>query len=787
MKKTNLWLLASLFMGAIAFTACSSSDDTPDGPGTPTQQGGISPGTAVAPASMKMAALSGFVKDSEGNALSGVTVTSGTEKVVTGKDGGFVFEKVNSVNGRTIVKFTRAGYIEVVRSMPTTDSSVWEVVMSSNWGEDHASGYKDSGMSYNVETESGMKADFDSNNFKNDATGEEYTGYVQTDMTYLNPDNENFADMMPGGDLAAVRSQENGGEQVQLISYGMTKVDLKGNNGEKLQLADGKPATLTFPVPEKFKNNTPEEIPLWSFNEQTGLWEEEGVAKYNASLNAYVGTVKHFSWVNLDYPLSRATLKITVKNDKDVVIPNVKVDIDGQRSVFTNVNGVAELYVPINATLYVTVHSRDYGNYEGEVKQTVEALTAGGQTKEVEIILPALPSISGKVTNTGVGGNITTLWLEYDGKETAKIHSDKDGKFYMQAPDYKGAAVLKVRAIDGTTASYDITLDGKDQAFNIAISGATTTGGKATFTMKDGSGSYNMAVPNVSFEDLSGLSIIGDQLSLNLYAGDYETGSYGVDLSIFGYSDSKKDFTNYNYSFSQNIGQQYLYGSLYRQEGEGVQNGKVNVTKNSDGNYRIQITGDAIFSSNDIPATHEPNATINADFTCPLLMKAKTLYKVTEKEASFPSFTPWISGLNPTAAMQITESPKAGKGVLLFFYNKEKRELTYKDYLDFKNQARKSLGEPVECNDLGDDADAVSDKDNYDVSQSVFYKNGKYILVSYCPWRDYIEEEMGENEVLDQISHMGSHIFFETHMARIHVHVLEGLTIGYDFGGLNHK
>ena len=785
MKKTNLWLLASLFMGAIAFTACSSSDDTPDDPGTPAQQGGISQGTAVAPASMKMAALSGFVKDSEGNALSGVTVTSGTEKVVTGKDGGFVFEKVNSVNGRTVVKFTCSGYTEVVRSMPTTDGSVWEVVMSSTWGEDHAEGYNYSGMSYNVKTESGMKADFDSNGFKNDATGEEYTSYLYTYMTYLNPDDDNFADMMPGGDLAAVRSPENGGEEVQLISYGMTKVDLKGNNGEKLQLADGKPATLTFPVPEKFENNTPEEIPLWSFNEQTGLWEEEGVAKYNASLNAYVGTVKHFSWVNLDYPESRATLKVTVKNDKGVVIPNVKVDVDGQRSVFTNVNGVAELYVPINATLYVTVHSRDYGNYEGEVKQTVEALTAGGQTKEVEIILPALPSISGKVTNTGVGGNITTLWLEYDGKETAKIHSDKDGKFYMLAPDYKGAAVLKVRAIDGTTASYDITLDGKDQAFNITISGATTTGGQATFTMKDGSGKYDMPVPNVSFEDLNGISIIGDQLSLNLYAGDYETGRYGLDLSISGYSESKKDFTNYNYSFSQNVDQQYLYGSSYSEEGS--PKGKVNVTKNSDGNYRIQISGDAIFSSNDIPATNEPNATISADFTSPLLMKAKTLDKVTKKEASFPSFTPWISGLNPTAAMQITESPRLGKGVLLFFYNKEKRELTYKDYLDFKNQARKSLGDPVECDDLGDDANAVSDENLYDICQSVFYKSGKYILVSFCPWRNDTEEEMGENGEMQHLSHMGPYILFETHMARIHVHVLEGLTIGYDFGGQMRK
>lgn len=785
MKKTNLWLLASLFMGAIAFTACSSSDDTPDDPGTPAQQGGISQGTAVAPASMKMAALSGFVKDSEGNALSGVTVTSGTEKVFTGKDGGFVFEKVNSVNGRTVVKFTCSGYVEVVRSMPTTDGSVWEVVMTSNWGEDYASGYNYSGMSYNVETESGMKADFDSNAFKNDATGEEYTSYLYTNMTYLNPDNENFADMMPGGDLAAVRSQENGGEQVQLISYGMTKVDLKGNNGEKLQLADGKPATLTFPVPEKFENNTPDEIPLWSFNEQTGLWEEEGVAKYDASLNAYVGTVKHFSWVNLDYPESRATLKVTVKNDKGVVIPNVKVDVDGQRSVFTNVNGVAELYVPINATLYVTVHSRDYGNYEGEVKQTVEALTAGGQTKEVEIILPALPSISGKVTNTGVGGNITTLWLEYDGKETAKIHSDKDGKFYMLAPDYKGAAVLKVRAIDGTTASYDITLDGKDQAFNITISGATTTGGQATFTMKDGSGKYSFAVPNVSFEDLSGVSIINDQLDYNASAGDWETGSYGASLTINGYSDSKKEFTDCYFSFSQNAGSTYLYGSSYSVDG--VSNSKVTVSKNSDGNYRFQISGDAQVSGNDIQGGNQANATISADFTSPLLMKAKTLDKVTKKEASFPSFTPWISGLNPTAAIQITESPKVGKGVLLFFYNKEKRELTYKDYLDFKNQARKSLGDPVECYDFGDDANAVSDENLYDICQSVFYKSGKYILVSFCPWRTDTEEEMGESGEMEHLSHMGPYILFETHMARIHVHVLEGLTIGYDFGGQMRK
>ena len=787
MKKMNFWLLASLFVGAMAFTACSSSDPVPSTPDNPGPSGGgstsISTGTPVNPTSMKMSALSGFVKDTDGNALSDVKVTSGTESVITGGDGGFVFDKVNVINGRTIVNFSKDGYVSVVRSFDQANSEVWEVVMADNYGDNHSSRYESTNSMFNLATTSGMNVTLNGG-YKNKETGEAYTtGYVNANMDYLNPDDENFAQMMPGGDLAAVRNGENGGtngEQVQLISYGMTKVDLKDGNGNQLQLADGHPSTLSFPVPDKFKDNTPETIPLWSFNEATGLWEEEGVATYDSYTNTYIGTVTHFSWVNLDYPESRAMLNITVKDDKGHAVPYVLVDVDGQRRVTTNNEGKAALYVPTNTEMYAVVHSKDYGNYVNEVKVTIPAITTAGDTKDIEITLPSLPTISGKVTNTGVGSNITTLWVEYDGKQTTKVHSDKDGQFYMIAPEYTGTATLKVRAIDGSMSSYEIQLDGKDLAFNITVNGSAESGGTAVFKMKDDGTTYSFPVPNIRFEDFYGVTIVDDQLEYS--ADSYnEDGSSYANLSIDGYSENKQVYDNVGFSFSMGAGGNYLYGSpWYGMESREPTGNKVTVTRGSDGNYRFQLSGDAMITGTGMQGGNLANSTVSADFTSPLLMKGKSIGSITSKSASFPSFTPWINGITSVGGMQITESPKLGTGVLMMFFNSASKTLEYTDYLAFKAQARQALGKPVLEADAGDDIDKADPSQiSYDMAVSVFFKNGKFIMITFCPWRDTTVEELEEQGELEHFSHMGAYMLRETHFARIHVYALEGMSIDY--------
>jgi hypothetical protein len=173
MKKLNL-LLVSLFIGAFSLTSCSSSDDSPTGGGN--GSGTIQPGTAVNPANMKMAALSGFVKTNEGNAIKGVTVTSGTTSVTTGADGGFILETVNSVNGRTIVTFEADGYTKVTRAAKTLAGDVWEVAMNYQWGggENITSNYFNSANPTYMETQSKMKVSFQEN-FSPFQNGERHT------------------------------------------------------------------------------------------------------------------------------------------------------------------------------------------------------------------------------------------------------------------------------------------------------------------------------------------------------------------------------------------------------------------------------------------------------------------------------------------------------------------------------------------------------------------------------------------------------------------------------------
>jgi hypothetical protein len=73
--------------------------------------------------------------------------------------------------------------------------------------------------------------------------------------------------------------------------------------GKPLQLGDGKTATLTIPVDTLSiisKRSIPNQIPLLIYNTATGYWNESGTATLNATKDAYVTTVSHFSTYNMD-------------------------------------------------------------------------------------------------------------------------------------------------------------------------------------------------------------------------------------------------------------------------------------------------------------------------------------------------------------------------------------------------------------------------------------------------------------------------------------------------------
>ena len=307
---------------------------------------------------MQNVTLNGIVNDISGNPLGGVRVTTGTLIATSGNDGKFSFQQAGVVNNRAVIKFEKTGYFTLTRSGVKGDDMFIEAVlfpqgnssisMKTTFEASSAKTLEVSGMKVALSASSVVKAD-----------GSAYTGVVNANMLYLDPNNENFAGMMPGGDLAATRSDNS---DVMLISWGMTNVNLTDNAGNPLQLKEGSPAALTFPIPEGMKDSPPATIPLWHFDENKGIWIESGVATLQGSV--YVGTATHFSWVNLDEPAKRVTIKGKVVdcNNKPVSYVTVKAD---QTSGITNSKGEYTVYVPeyTPVTLKVTANGGSDSHY----------------------------------------------------------------------------------------------------------------------------------------------------------------------------------------------------------------------------------------------------------------------------------------------------------------------------------------------------------------------------------------------------------------------------------------
>lgn len=505
--KLNKILFGTFMIATVGLMcACSSDDDNGGGGNNPQER------EKEVKGEMKKAELLGFVKDTNGNPLAGVKVGSGTTVTTTDALGAFALTNIEVVKGRTVVDFTKEGYFDIVRSYNEASKDKWEVVMVSK-----ANNTISTNATYNassaktLKTNAGMEVKMPADGYKNAETGKDYTGTVKSEMLYLNPDDDNFATMMPGGDLAAVDASN---QNVQLISYGMTKVEMTDNAGNKLQLKDGKEAQLTFPIPESLKNNTPASIPLWSFNESTGLWEEEGSATLQNGV--YVGTVKHFSWVNLDWPEKRVTVIIKVKTKKGTLVPWTVVHV-GQTTCTTNSQGEAQCFIPEETSVKVWIEPEDCGGYQ--MQPITVPGQPGGSTYNVTIELKDMRFIKGKVVNED-GSNLATVWVEFNGNQTKYYITDFDGKFEILAPaNYSGQATLKIRAANGQVYSKDflIAKDGDtdlgDVEVNAKIDPAKDQGG-IIYVNTDDKKTYQLPLTFTRNSPLNGATLVDNYLEI---------------------------------------------------------------------------------------------------------------------------------------------------------------------------------------------------------------------------------------------------------------------------------
>jgi hypothetical protein len=720
MKRLNFFLWGLALFAGLSFTACSSSsDDDNGGGGTP------SPQTPGDPDNLKYAAFTGAVSDYSGYPLSGVKVTTGTVTTTTDANGVYSFEKVNGVDGRAVLNFSLDGYIDVVRSIPMAETARLNVTMRSAnvWNDVPATSPKGLLVSDRDVWEGKVNMTVELPGNYVDAQGKAYTsGNVTAKAAYLNPDNvETFSESMPG-DLSAVNSKD---EEVQLVSYGMVAVQLEGANGEKLQLAEGSEATLKFPVPQKYAANPPASIPLWSFNEQTGLWEEEGTATLQNG--EYIGKVKHFSWHNLDWPEYRATLNVKVVDKNGKALPWIKVDIDGQRTAYTNSAGVATCVVPNNTTMYVRVPSDAYGNYSPEVKKTGINLEAQKE-ETITLTLPAAPMIKGTITGTGNGSRICAVKLVYGNNQSTKVTtSDMFGAFNLIAPlDYTGAAVLHVINSAGKEVTKNLELTGKDMRVDVVLETEEVEplgGGQLIFKNEDGSSVTFSLHPIDIAENPQGVNLFDDRLNLQVnshYGDPDENGKdqhFGMEflgLEIENYNSNTTRYENVSFNFGQE-GMNWMQAQMVA---------TIDVTRDGDTfNFKV-VSGTGTI--NDGNWEKEPTkVTVTGEFSVPFYLKAHSVMNTTSK-TGLPAYIPFIADA-PFDAIILDECKYiAESGGAVFYLNPN---LTVTDFNTVVANAAKTLGEPYARNN-----------DSTDWLWAKFYKNDQYLEILFNP---YYQEQAG--------------------------------------------
>ena len=272
---------------SVLFAACGGDD----GEGT----GGTYSEVASQP---EITGVYGKVTDLNGSPLSGATLRAGAATVTTGADGRF--ELALAAAGDVMVHCEFTGYLPGMQAVDVqtgkgTTANFTLKTMAAAVALDVAVGGAVSGSN-----NAGITAPVDA--FVNGA-GAAVSGTVDVHLTPLDPSKPMELLAYPG-DLVA---EQEDGEQVVLESYGVLEVTVT-QGGEELQIADGKTVAVRIPAPEG-ATNPPATMPMWYFDEDEGIWKEEGTVTYNATDHVYEGEVAHLSYWNADIGTPAACLE----------------------------------------------------------------------------------------------------------------------------------------------------------------------------------------------------------------------------------------------------------------------------------------------------------------------------------------------------------------------------------------------------------------------------------------------------------------------------------------------
>ena len=235
---------------------------------------------------MSMVDLTGFIVDSDGSPVPDATVQYELLTTTTDIEGFYEFEGVEVSSEHATLQVTKTGYFAGSRTFRTKkEGTLFHRTTLVSLGEPLNFNGGSGNVSNNL-----VNISFPENSVKDETTGELYTGNVEVFIKHIGTDE--FS--MPG-DLTAINQED---ELEILQSYGMVFVEMYGEDGRKLNVADGMTVSMTYGIPSDLVSTAPETIKMWWYDYDAGAWREGGEATRDG--NKWLGEVSHFSCWNFD-------------------------------------------------------------------------------------------------------------------------------------------------------------------------------------------------------------------------------------------------------------------------------------------------------------------------------------------------------------------------------------------------------------------------------------------------------------------------------------------------------
>jgi hypothetical protein len=243
--------------------------------------------------------------------LAGVVVTApGAQPTTTDGDGNFTLD-AESHDGLA-VRATLEGYTTAVVRVSADEASNdgFAPFVTITMKAVAATAQLDSAEGGTISDASGAQVTFPANAFIT-KEGQPVTGEVTVTITPINPYDPEDLLAFPGG-FEALNAD---GEAGILYSYAVMDISATAD-GVPLTLAEGTTATVFFPLEDDV--DAPETIALWSLDETSGLWKEEGTAIRRAldGKRYYEAEIPHLSSWNCDsFTGDMVEIKGTITSD----------------------------------------------------------------------------------------------------------------------------------------------------------------------------------------------------------------------------------------------------------------------------------------------------------------------------------------------------------------------------------------------------------------------------------------------------------------------------------------